>query len=106
MREALELMSRNVLNPAVMVTHVGGLDCAEETIRNLPALPGGKKLIYTQASLPLTALEDFARLGEREPFFAELARLTARHNGLWSCEAEQYMLANAKPIGQTFRQNG
>ena len=35
------------INPAVMVTHIGGLDAAAETTLNLPKIPGGKKLIYT-----------------------------------------------------------
>jgi threonine dehydrogenase-like Zn-dependent dehydrogenase len=103
LREALDLMGRRSLNPAVMVTHIGGLDCVPATIRELPKIPGGKKLIYTQASLPLTALADFATLGETDPLFAELARLTQAHNGLWSREAEQYLLAHAAPIERVLR---
>jgi hypothetical protein len=95
MKDALELMGENRLNPAVMITHIGGLDAAGETIMHLPDIPGGKKLIYTQKSLPLTALEDFAALGVKEPFFRELSRITAAHKGLWSVEAEEYLLKNA-----------
>ncbi|HOZ46809.1 MAG TPA: zinc-binding dehydrogenase [Candidatus Hydrogenedentes bacterium] len=98
MVEALDLMSRGRLNPAVMITHVGGLDCAAETILNLPNIPGGKKLIYTNISMPLTALEDFGNRGTQDPVFEKLAEITARHTGLWSVEAEEYLLANAKPI--------
>jgi len=98
MIEALELMARNVINPAVMITHVGGLDCAAETIMNLPNIPGGKKLVYTNISMPLTALEDFVARGKGDPLFRELAAITARHNGLWSVEAEEYLLAHAKAI--------
>ena len=98
MLEALDLMSQGRLNPAVMITHVGGLDCAADTILNLPNIPGGKKLIYTNISMPLTALEDLPARGEQDPLFGELAAITARHNGLWSVEAEEYLLANARPI--------
>ena len=98
MRLALELMGKDLINPAVMITHIGGLDSAGETILNLPDVPGGRKLIYTQKSMPLTALDDFASLGEHDPFFAELARMTERHHGLWSADAEAYLLENAKPI--------
>jgi threonine dehydrogenase-like Zn-dependent dehydrogenase len=98
MRAALDLMRRNVINPAVMITHVGGLDSAKQTILDLPSIPGGKKLIYTQVSMPLTALEDFASKGRSDPFFAELARITADNNGLWSVAAEKYLLARAKPV--------
>jgi threonine dehydrogenase-like Zn-dependent dehydrogenase len=40
MRESLELMSKGLLNPAVMITHVGGLNCVAETTMNLPNIPG------------------------------------------------------------------
>ena len=30
--------------------------------------------------------------------FAELAKITKAHNGLWCAEAEKYLLANAKEI--------
>lgn len=98
MREALALVAAGKINPALLVTHIGGLDSAAETIKNLPTLPGGRKLIYTHASLPLTAITDFSAAGERSPLFAELARITARHGGLWSAEAERYLIAHAKPI--------
>jgi len=98
MREALELMSGNIINPAVMITHVGGLDSAVDTILNLPSIPGGKKLIYTRIAMPLTALADFGRIGESDLCFRELARITEEQNGLWSVEAEKYLLESAKPI--------
>ena len=98
MREALALMGKGAINPAAMITHVGGLDSAGETIKNLPSIPGGKKLIYTGISMPLTALADFAQLGESDPLFAELARITERNNGLWSVEAEGHLLNNAEAI--------
>jgi threonine dehydrogenase-like Zn-dependent dehydrogenase len=98
MREALALMSQGRLNPAAMITHVGGLDSVVDTTLRLPRIPGGKKLIYTHVSLPLTALDDFGTLGEGNPFFAELARITRANNGLWSTEAERYLLAHAKRI--------
>ena len=99
MRAALALMGQGTLNPAVMITHVGGMDAAAETIKNLPHIPGGKKLIYTQVAMPLAAIDDFAELGKADPFFAELARLAAKANGLWSTEAEQYLLAKAPRLG-------
>ncbi len=97
LRASLDLMSRGTLNPAVMITHVGGIDSAAQTVLDLPKIPGGKKLIYTPIALPLTAIDDFAQLGGKDPMFAELARITAAHNGLWSTAAEQYLLAHAKP---------
>ena len=98
LREALVLMGEGKVNPSVMITHVGGLDSAADTILTLPEIAGGKKLIYTQVAMPLTAIADFAEQGEEDPFFAALAEICDRHNGLWSTEAEQYLLANAKPL--------
>lgn len=98
MREALKLMASGALNPAVMITHVGGLNAAANTIMTLPSIPGGKKLLYTQCDLPLTAIDDFATAGETDPLFAELAEITARHNGLWSLEAEACLRAKAPKI--------
>jgi len=98
MRDALDLMGKGLLNPAVMITHVGGLDSAADTILRLPDIPGGKKLMYTQVAMPLTALTDFAELGKSDPFFAELAKITDAHKGLWSVEAETHLLSNAAKI--------
>jgi len=95
MKEALKYMAKDAINPAVMITHIGGIDCAAATILDLPNIPGGKKLVYTNVALPLTALEDFAELGKDNPFFAKLAEITAEHDGLWSLDAENYLLENA-----------
>ena len=91
MIESLDLMSRGLINPAVMVTHVGGLNAVIDTTLNLPKIPGGKKLIYTNIEMDLTAIDDFAEKGRTDPFFAQLAEITARHNGLWSVEAEEFL---------------
>lgn len=99
MVESLKLMSEGKVNPAVMVTHVGGLNAVVETTLNLPNIPGGKKLIYTNIEMDLTAIADFRAKGEKDPLFRKLAEIVDRHSGLWSVEAEEYLLANAKPIG-------
>ncbi len=46
MKESLEMMSTGKLNPAAMITHVGGLNSTIPTVLNLPHIPGGKKLVY------------------------------------------------------------
>lgn len=93
MKEAIDMMTSGKINPAAMVTHVGGLDCVVDTTLNLPNIRGGKKLIYTQIEMPLTAIADFAELGKTDPMFAKLAEICERNNGLWSAEAEKYLLA-------------
>jgi len=98
LREAVEMIDKNVLNPAIMVTHIGGLDSAVDTIQNLPHIPGGKKLIYTNISLPLTALGDFEEKGKTDALFKDLAYLIKANNGIWSEAAEDFLLNNASPI--------
>lgn len=94
MRDVVRLISENRINPAVMITHIGGLDAVIDTTLNLPQLPGGKKLIYTHISLPLTAIADFEALGGKDSRFKALAQIVTEHNGLWCAEAEEYLLGN------------
>ncbi|HHW47950.1 MAG TPA: zinc-binding dehydrogenase [Clostridiaceae bacterium] len=98
MIESLQMMEKGLINPSAMITHIGGLDSVIDTTLNLPKIPGGKKLIYTNISLELTALSDFREKGKSDPLFAKLADIVENNNGLWSAEAEKYLLANAKPI--------
>jgi len=98
MIEALDLMGKGIINPAAMITHIGGLNAVVETTLNLPKIPGGKKLIYTNIELDLVAIEDFKEKGKEDPLFAELAKIVERNNGLWCKEAEDFLLANAKKI--------
>lgn len=98
MREAIQMMNEGKLNPAAMVTHIGGLDSVIETTKNLPLIPGGKKLIYTHLSLPLTALDSFEEKGKTDPLFAELDKLVKANNGLWNAEAEKLLLKRGKRI--------
>lgn len=98
MKEALDLMGCGKLNPAVMVTHIGGLDAVIDTTKRLPEIPGGKKLIYTNISMDLTAIEDFRKKGENDPLFKGLADIVELNDGIWCGEAEEYLLKNGKPI--------
>ncbi|MBE5773799.1 MAG: L-sorbose 1-phosphate reductase [Clostridiales bacterium] len=98
MIEALEMIAAGKLNPAGMITHIGGLNAVAETTLNLPKIPGGKKLVYNHINMELTAIEDFAKKGETDPMFAKLAEICAANNNLWCGEAEEYLLANAPKI--------
>ena len=93
MVEALDIMSKG-LDPAGLITHIGGLNAVADATNKLPDIPGGKKLIYTHLDTPLTPISDFEKLGETNELFRELAVICDRHNGLWSVEAETYLLAN------------
>lgn len=90
--EAIDLSSKDLIEPAVMLTHVGGIDSVAEATLNLPNIPGGKKLIYTQIDMPLTAIDDFGELGKENPLFAKLDESCKKHRGLWNGEAEAILL--------------
>lgn len=101
MRESIALMSKGAINPAGMVTHVGGLNAYAEATKNLPKIKGGKKLIYTHLELPLTAIEDFAKAAEENAgtelgaLYADLDRICREAGELWCPEAEKRLFAYA-----------
>ena len=97
MVEALDMMSKG-LDPAGLVTHIGGLDAVIEATKHLPEIPGGKKLIYTHVDMPLTPISDFAKLGETNEVYKTLAEMCDKNLGLWSVEAESFLLANADKL--------
>mgnify|MGYP002801706342 FL=1 len=92
MIESLELSAAGKINPSYMITHIGGINAAPETILNLPEIPGGKKLIYPHIQLELTAIEDFEELGRENEMFAKLAEICKANNNVWCEEAEKYLL--------------
>ncbi|GHT80586.1 oxidoreductase [Spirochaetia bacterium] len=98
MKESLEMMAAQKLNPSSLITHVGGLNVVPETTINLDKIPGGKKLVYTHKNLPLVAIADFQERGKTEPFYKALGEITAGNKGLWCKEAEEYLLKNAAEI--------
>ena len=42
--ETVDLIDRNMLDTAIVVTHIEGLNCTTETVQNLPNIPGVKIL--------------------------------------------------------------
>ncbi len=92
--EANTLAAQGRIEPAVMVTHVGGIDSIIDATINLPKIPGGKKLTYTQFDMPLTAIEDFGKLGETDPLFKKLDEICSANRGLWCAEAERTLFAH------------
>lgn len=94
MLDIVRLIGAKKIDPAVMITHIGGIDAAIDTTIRLPEIPGGKKLIYTHINLPLTAISDFEMLAKQDKRFEALDKLVKQNNGLWSTDAEKYLLSN------------
>lgn len=101
MRESIALMEQKKINPAGMITHIGGLNACAETTMNLPKIKGAKKLIYTHVDLPLTAIEDFGKAAEENAgtelgkLYADLDALCKEAGDLWCAAAEKRLLAYA-----------
>jgi len=92
MKESIKMMEEGKINPSMMITHVGGIDAVIDTTLNLPKIPGGKKLIYLNIDMPLTALADLE--ASDDAVLREVGKIVAANNGLWCKEAEAYLLAN------------
>lgn len=97
-REVIQMAEKEHINPSILVTHIGGLNSVAEATLNLPKIPGGKKLIYTNIDFPLTAISEFGEKGKSDSIFAVLDEICNKHGGLWSAEAEFFLLENAKTI--------
>ena len=94
MKDIIKLIEDKKIDPACMITHIGGIDATISTTQNLPTIAGGKKLIYNHINLPLTSLSDFTKLGETDERFKVLDRLVKDSKGLWNASAEKYLLEN------------
>ncbi len=101
MKEAISLMEKKAINPAGMITHIGGLNACAETTKTLPKIKGAKKLIYTHVDLPLTAIEDFGKAADENKgtklgeLYAKLDEICKAAGDLWCAEAEKTLLAYA-----------
>lgn len=91
MKKAVALIETKKVKVANVVTHVLGLDAVAETTMNQPSIGGGKKLVYTQKAFDLTKLSEL-------PKDDLLYEILAKTEGIWSQEAETYVLDNYPEI--------
>lgn len=96
--ETISLIEDKKINAGALVSHIMGLDAVIDAVFGLEKPNGSKKVCYCQLSLPLTAISDFAKLGETDPMFKMLDEIVKRNGGVWCKEAEDYLLANAPKI--------
>lgn len=92
LKEALRLSSQKKIRPAVMVSHICGIDAVAQTVADLPNIRAGKIVSYTHINMPLTAIADFEEKGKTDPLYAKLHASCQAHNGLWNAEAESILL--------------
>lgn len=89
MHKAVKMIEENKVHVANVITHILGLQAVANTTLQLPAIGGGKKLVYTHKDIPLTKLDEVA------PESA-LGVILKKTKGIWSKEAERYILKNCK----------
>ena len=94
MKDAIVCIENKVVDLAKIATHIMGLNDVCESIMQLPQLPGGKKIVYSQKNYPITDVQNFSE-GEMEQ---QLQAIVEKHNGLWSAEAEAFFLEHCADI--------
>jgi D-arabinose 1-dehydrogenase-like Zn-dependent alcohol dehydrogenase len=82
LKESLKLSAQKKITPAMMVSHICGINAIADAVANLPKFKNGKILSYTHFDLPLTAIHDFGTLANNNPLFAKLHKSCQAHNGL------------------------
>ena len=91
--KAISLLENGKLNPSYLITHIGGLSSVGESVKNLPNIGGGKKLIYPHIDFPLTAISDIDTLAENDSRFVDIAQELKKSNGVWNEKAEKIILS-------------
>ena len=94
MKDAIVCIENKVVDLAKIATHIMGLNDVCESIMQLPQLPGGKKIVYSQKNYPITDVQTFSG-GE---FEQTLKAIVEKNNGLWSAESESYFLEHCPEI--------
>ena len=94
MKDAIVCIENKVVYLANIATHIMGLNDVCQSILQLPQIPGGKKIVYSQKNYPITDVNTFSG-GE---FQQKLKELVEKHDGLWSAEAESYFLEHCPEI--------
>lgn len=98
MTDIIHLVEEDQINAGAIVSHILGLNAVSDTLFAMEKPNGAKKVCYNELDIPLVAIADFAKLGETDPMYRELAQIVERNGGQWCAEAEQYLLAHAPRI--------
>ena len=91
----VKLIEEKKIDPAVLVSHIVGMnDCIEATL-DLDKPLGAKKVCYMGIDIPYIAIEELEFWGESDPHYQVLAEIVKNNGGLWCEEAERYLVENA-----------
>lgn len=92
MRKGVKAIEAGDVQVANVVTHILGLNSLAETTLSQPEIGGGKKLVYTHKNFDRMAISDANSVDEK------LATILAKTDGIWSKEAEDYILSEYPEI--------
>ena len=95
MTDIITLIEQQKINPGALVSHILGLNAVSDTLFAMEKPSGAKKVCYNELDLPLIAIADLPELGKTDPMYKALAEIVEKNDGLWCCEAEEYLLAHA-----------
>jgi hypothetical protein len=98
MRYVLELIQTNAIRPEALISHILGMSAYVDTMMAMATPSGAKKLCYTGLDIPLIAIDELDKWGEKDPLYSELAKIVKNNGGLWCVEAEEYLLKHAPKI--------
>ena len=100
MVDVIKLIEQGKINAGALVSHVLGLNAAEEALFTMEKPNGAKKVCYNELELPLVAVSDLAELGKNDPLYHALADIVEKNGGIWCSEAECYLLKHGKKLGE------
>lgn len=93
MKIAIKMVEDKKIKVSKIVSHILGLNAVIDTIKNLPNISGGKKLCYVHKDFDLMKLGD-----DKEAWHKDINNILNKTKGIWSLEAEKYVLENLKDI--------
>ncbi|MBQ9070037.1 MAG: zinc-binding dehydrogenase [Clostridia bacterium] len=96
--DTITLIENEKINPAVLVSHIMGLNEYISATLAFEKPSGVKKICYTGLDIPYIAIDELEALGEKDSLYLELSRIVKKNGGLWCYEAEKYLLENAPKI--------
>lgn len=92
LKTALSLLADSKIDPTFLITHIGGLDSVAKTVCNLPAISGGKKLIYPHLEFPLIEIAKIEKLLDLDQVFQPVVNQVVQDGYIWSDKAESVLL--------------
>ena len=96
--DTIHLIEQKKVTPGVLVSHILGLNALIDTMFAMERPNGAKKVCYNGLDIPLIAIDELDKWGEKDPMYLELDRIVKAHGGVWCAEAEAYLLEHAPKI--------